>query len=210
MRFIIFAAGLVGLLALTAGCRPQPSAENKIDLAQEQAVVYPTGSALAFPEEQVIKKKFQVTTQWQTITFEKPLRINRKGLMGLHLAVNKHPYMSTTDDHPLNLDCSKAEYAENAFSLRRLSDGVLVRPEAILIGDNGIEVKVRPSGHLNPYCDENIITMDLRAIMDINSPATPFPESITAFKALRIRSTAPFTVQYLWWSVDRHPYIFSK
>jgi hypothetical protein len=56
MRLKILAAGFLALLALTAGRHAQPAGKNKSDLPQEQAVVYPTGRALKFPEEQVIKK----------------------------------------------------------------------------------------------------------------------------------------------------------
>jgi hypothetical protein len=75
----------------------------------------------------VIKKELRVTTQWQTVTFEKPLLINRRGTMGLHLVVDQAPYISTTDDDPRNLDCSDAEYQLNAFSLHGQVGFVLVR-----------------------------------------------------------------------------------
>ncbi len=172
-------------------------------------MVYPNSDNIKFVEEQVIKKEFHVTTRWQTITFEKPLQINRQGLMGLHLVVDQEPYISTIDKDPRNLDCSDAEYQKNAFSLRRRSDGVLVRPEAVLVGDNGIEVTVRPDGHLYPYFDKHVMTMALRTFKDVDSPSPPFPEGIQFFTAMRIRSTEPFLVRYLLWLVDEHPERYS-
>jgi hypothetical protein len=206
MRLRILVMVFLGLFVIVSGCSADGSDEHFSVYNTHRSVNYPPKSALEYPEDQVIIKEFEVTTQWQTITFEKPLRINRHGLMGLHLAVDQAPYISTTDDDPRNLDCSDAEYQKNAFSLRRRSDGVLVRPEAILIGDNGVEVKVRPTGHLYPYSDKSIMTMALRRFKDINSPPPPFPKGIKAITAMRIRSTEPFLVRYLYWNVDRYPF----
>lgn len=197
---------MIGVWALSSICHAQEWAEYPSDKSSGRSVDSPPKSALQFPEDQIIRKEYEVTTQWQTITFEKPLQINRKGLMGLHLAVDKRIYISTMVDHPLNPACTKPGCAINAFCLRRLSDGVLIRPEAILIADNGVEVKVRPDGHLYPYFNKNIITMALRTFKDANSHALPFPKGIKAFKAMRVRSTEPFQIRYLYWNVDRYPY----
>lgn len=206
MRLKILFMVLIGFFAAAVGCNAEHVSEHSTDKTDRRSVNYPPESALQYPEDQVVKKEFEVTTQWQTITFEKPLKINRKGLMGLHLVVDQAPYISTTGDDPRNLDCSDAEYQKNAFSLRRRSDGVLVRPEVSLIGDNGIETEVRPLGHLYPYFDKSIITIALRTFKDMDSPSPPFPKNIKAFTAIRIRSTEPFLVRYMWWSVDRYPF----
>jgi len=125
--------------------------------------------------------------------------------MGLHLVVDQAPYISTMDDHPLNPECNKSECYKNAYSLRRLSDGALVRPEVVLVGDNGVEVTIRPEGHLYPSFDKHVMTVALSTFKDVNSPSPPFPEGVRSFISMRIRSTAPFLVRYLWWSVDHHP-----
>ncbi|MFZ1986534.1 MAG: hypothetical protein WAU91_19145 [Desulfatitalea sp.] len=207
-------AVLAVLLLIALGCgggqvdapAPDPASGAK----GRYPVIYPPQSALLFPEDQVIKKEIQVTTQWQTITFEKPLKINRQGLMGLHLVVDRAPYISTMDTHPLNPECNTPDCVIDAYCLLRLSDGAIVRPEAVLVGDNGVEVNVRSLGHLYPYCDTHVMTMALRTFKDVDSPPPDFPESIQAFTALRIRGTEPFVVRYLWWSVDRHPEIYSR
>lgn len=197
---------MVGLWAISSTCHAQRLDEPPENYGVRQWVDYPPKNAPSYPENQIIRKAFEVTTQWQTITFEKPLQINRKGLMGLHLAVDRQLYISTMYNHPLNPKCSKPGCAINAFCLRRLSDGALIRPEAILIGDNGVNVKVRPAGHLYPNFDKDIITMALRTLKDAHSLASPFPKRIKAFKAIRIRSTEPFMVRYLYWKVDRYPF----
>ena len=194
-------------MGCTADSRVRKHPESTKRQTDKRQISYPAGSAIKFPEEQVIKKALQVTTQWQTISFEKPLQINREGLMGLHLAVEKGPYISTTDIHPLNTDRGNMG---NAFSLRRLSDGALIKPEAFLIGDNGLEVRVRPDGHLYPYFDKHTMTIALRTYKDAKSPSPPFPEEIKTFNSMRIRSTGPFRGRYLWWSVDRHRDILNR
>jgi hypothetical protein len=203
---ILITVLIFGLWAATSTCQAQQWVEYPADNSGGQPDEYPLKTARRLPEEQIIKKEFEVTTQWQTITFEKSLQINRKGLMGLHLAVDQQLYISTMYNHPLNPECTKAGCAINAFCLRRLSDGTLIRPEAILVGDDGSEVKIRPAGHLYPYFDKKVITMALRAYEDADSHSPPFPEGIKAFKALRIRSTAPFRVKFLYWNVDRYPF----
>jgi hypothetical protein len=211
MPLKILATVFIGLLALAGGCAAQESSCKPEDpTADLRPVVYPSKRFNKFPEDQVIKKELRVTTQWQTVTFEKPLQINRRGTMGLHLVVDQAPYISTTDDDPRNLDCSDAEYQLNAFSLRRRNDWALVRPEAVLVGDNGEEVKVRPDGHLYPYFDKHVMTMALRTFKDVNSPSPPFPEGIKTFTSMRIRSTTTFLVRYLWWKVDNHPEFYSR
>jgi hypothetical protein len=211
MPLKIIIAFLAATLALAAGCPAQQGPGRPEGPAADlQPVVYPSERFNKFPEDQVIKKELRVTTQWQTVTFDKPLQINRRGTMGLHLVVDQAPYISTLDDHPLNPECNKPECAIDAYSLRRLSDGALVRPEAVLVGDNGEEVKVRPEGHLYPYFDKHVMTVALGYVKDINSFAPPFPASIKTFTAMRIRSTTPFLVRYLWWKVDNHPEFYSR
>ena len=206
MRLKIPATVFIGILALATGCTAHDVSGKQGGPAEGiRSVIYPPEGLNKFPEDQVIKKELQVTTQWQTVTFEKPLLINRRGTMNLHLVVDQAPYISTTDDDPRNLDCSDAEYQLNAFSLRRRSDWALVRPEAVLMGDNGVEVKVRPDGHLYPSFDKHVMTVALGYVKDINAFVPPFPEGIKTFTSMRIRSTTPFLVRYLWWSVDHHP-----
>lgn len=83
--------------------------------------------------------------------------------MNLHLVVGQASYISTLDDHSLNPECNEPECYISAACLRRLSDGALVRPEAVLVGDNGAEVSVRPEGHLYPLFDRHVImTSDSR------------------------------------------------
>jgi hypothetical protein len=201
----ILAVAFLGLSVMVSGCNAERLVEHSSGKHDPQSVNYPPENALQYPEDQVVKKQFEVTTNWQTITFEKPLQVNRQDLQHLHLAADQQPYISTTDDDPRNLNCSDAEYQNNAFSLRRRSDGALVRPEVILVGDNGVEVKVRPVGHLYPYFDKNIVTIMMGTFI-LNNHPPPFPKGITAFKAMRIRSTEPFLVRYLYWNVDYHSY----
>jgi hypothetical protein len=206
MRLKILATVFIVLMAMATGCAAQQDSGKQSGSGEGmRPVIYPPEGLNKFPQEQVIKKELQVTTQWQTVTFAKPLQINRRGTMGLHLVVDQAPYISTMDNHPLNPECNKPGCYKDAYSLRRLSDGALVRPEVMLVGDNGIKVKVRPEGNLYPSFDKHVMTVILGTFKDVNSPSPPFPESIKSFTAMRIRSNTPFLVRYLWWSVDHHP-----
>ena len=196
----------IGLWVISSNCHAQEWASYPADDVKAAPLNTLQNNTYRYTEDAIIQKEFEVTTQWQTITFEKPLQINRKGLMGLHLAVDKRLYISTMFEQPQKAVCSKSGCATNAFCLRRLSDGKLIRPEAILIGNNGIVVKVMPAGNLYPNFDKNVITIALRKLKDNCAPPQPFPKSIKAFKAIRIRSTESFHVRYLFWNVDRYPY----
>jgi hypothetical protein len=207
MRYNLLITVFMTFWVAVIACRAGHQSDQVSDEKGLRPVNYPTGRALKFSEDQVIKKEFQVSTRWQTITFEKPLQINREGVMGMHLAVDKEPYISTTDTHPLNVAPGDMDIA---YSLRRLSDGALIKPEALLIGDNGVEVRVRPVGHLYPYSDKTIMTIALGTFKDAYSLPPPFPERIKTFTAMRIRSTEPFLIRYLYWNVDRHPDIFNR
>lgn len=193
---------LTAMLALAAGCAAQRGAGNPDGPTKGQrSVVYPSGDAINFPEDQVIKKPLQATTQWQTVTFEKPLQINLQGTMCLQLAVDVASYISPLDDHPLNSKCNTLECFQNSSGLRRLSDGALVRIEAVLIGDYGEQIRVQPVAYLYPYFDLSVMTVILGYAKDVNFRALPFPDGIRTITAMRIRSTEPFLVRYLWWGV---------
>lgn len=193
---------MVGLWVKGATCQEQQWTQYPADNCSRQSLDDTEKSTLQFPEEQIIRKEFEVTDQWQTITFEKPLQIKRNGIMGLHLAVDKQFYVATMLDRPLNPKSNKRGCTVNDFCLRRLSDGVLIRPEVFLIAEHGAKISVKPAGHLYPSFDKGIITIALRTFKDANSPPPPFPAGIKAFRAMRIRSTDPFLVRYLYWNVE--------
>ena len=197
------------ILALIIGLWPLPStgleprwaeypADNSSTSLQNNTHIY--------PENRIIKKGLEVTPRWQTITFNKPLQINRKGLMGLHVAVDKKLYIPAIYDQTRNRKKNEPDCGPNAFCLRRVKDDSLIWPEAFLIGDNGVEIKIKPSGHLYPNFDKNVITIALRTFKGANSVPPRFPKGIKAFKALRIRSAESFRIQYFFWNVDRYPF----
>jgi hypothetical protein len=202
LKFLILIL-MIGLWTFSSTCHAQQLAANPKNESGGRSVDHSPDTAGQHPEGRIIQKALNVTPLWQTVTFEKPLRINQKGLMGLHLAVDNELYISTMVDHPLNPECTKAECAAEAFCLRRLSDGVLIRPEVTLIADNGVEVKLRPAGHLYPFFDRHVITVAMRAFNHTNAFPPPLPKT---FKAMRIRSTEPFEVRYLYWNTkpERH------
>jgi len=95
-----------------------------------------------FPEDRRISGPFQITTDWQTIRFDPPLRINREGLQVLHFVVDQELY----DPNSMY----DIEDTANHFSLRR-TDDVLARPEVVLIGDNGEDVTVFPMSNIGLF-----------------------------------------------------------
>lgn len=149
------------------------------------------GTPPGFPEDQLIHRRLEIGTAWQTIEFSRPLLLNRKGLQHLHLVV----------DHTLYLPNSHYNIKDlpNQSNLRR-NDGVLVKPEIILIGDNNEEFA--PFAVSNTHLYAGGLTIGFGTYDGHYAPAPPWPEGIRAFKAMRIRSNEPFTVHYLEWRMD--------
>ena len=81
---------LAAITVLAAGCAAQQDYSELGGSGEGlRPVIYPPEGLNKFPQEQVIKKELQVTTRWPTVTFEKPLQINRRGTMGMHLVVDQ-------------------------------------------------------------------------------------------------------------------------
>jgi hypothetical protein len=194
---------MIGFWTLSSTCHAQQRTATPENPDSGRSVGYSPDTAGQHPDGRIIQKALDVTTQWQKITFEKPLQIRQKSPMSLHLAVDNALYISTMIDHPVNPECNKAECAAEAFCLRRLSDSVLIRPEVTLIADNGVEVKLRPAGNLYPFFDRHVVTVAMRAFNHTNVFPPTLPKGIKTFKAMRIRSTEPFKVRYLYWNTDR-------
>lgn len=146
-----------------------------------------------FPEDQTIDGPFHIDSEWHVIQLDAPLKVNREGLQRLHLVVDRDLY-----DPNNNFD----DDLPDLFNLRR-SDGVLVKPEVVLIGDEGQEVSLR--ARANTYLYSGGVTVGLSTYKDHYSQAPPFPESIRFFRAIRIRSNEPLVAEQLQWRVDRHP-----
>jgi len=147
-----------------------------------------------FPEDQRIEGPFQITTEWQTIHFDRPLVINREGFQGLHFAVDSNLY-----DANSNYDL---EDMPNQANLHR-TDGVVVKPEVVLIGDNGEEVRVQARSNIFLYAGG--MTVGFGPHIDNFTPPPHYPESIHAFRAVRVRGNHPFVANHLQWLMDSHP-----
>ncbi|MCH8504962.1 MAG: hypothetical protein LAT50_11640 [Ectothiorhodospiraceae bacterium] len=147
-----------------------------------------------FPEDQRMEGPFEITGEWQRIEFDRPLRINREGSQGFHFEVDETRYRPNrhfdVEDRP------------NQANLRR-NDGVLVKPEVVLIGDNGERVELRAVMNIHLYAGG--LTVGFAMYEDHFSPSPPFPDRITAFRAVEVRSNEPFTAEYFRWRMDNHP-----
>ncbi|MBI3897374.1 MAG: hypothetical protein HY308_03650 [Gammaproteobacteria bacterium] len=174
MRFAFFTV----ILLLSLGCQPR---DNR----------YPEDQ---FPEDQHVVGPFNITSEWQTITFSKPLAINREGSQSFNFVVDRDRYVPNSE--------YQIEDIPNQANLRR-RDGVLVKPEVVLIGDNGQEVLVTAVS--NTWLNVGGLTIGFSMLINPDTPSPPFPEAISAFRAVRVRSNEPFTANYLWWWVDGHP-----
>lgn len=179
MRFNPQALALLvfGIALVTSGCNAQNS----------------------FPENQKIAGPFDILPQWQVINLRTPLKVNREAFQqGLHIVVNSNEFAANSD-----YDDALSNEPEHFFDLRNVS-GDLIVPEVILIAGNGQEVRL--GSRSNIYPEKGGLTVGMRMVPDDTyAPSPPYPEGVPAFTSFRIRSNVPFTAEYFWWVVERHP-----
>ena len=147
-----------------------------------------------FPEDQRIEGPFEIGPEWQTVTFEKPLELNKEGDQQLHIVVDENLFTSNSDH--------EAVTRETYFYLRN-SAGVLIEVDMVAVGDNNELVPLTPSSTVALYTGG--LTIGFGMFEDESSPPPPFPADIEYLKAVHIRSEVPFSAEYLRWSVDHHP-----
>ncbi|MFC4259145.1 hypothetical protein ACFOZ5_08905 [Marinobacter lacisalsi] len=157
------------------------------------------GAQNDFPENQKIPGPIEIGIEWQVIELDEPLMINRKAfLQGLHLVVDPGDYTSNS-----SYDDELSDDPDHFFDLRNQS-GELVVPEVVMVAGNGTEVRLGSRSNISLY--EGGLTVGMKIVPDkIHEPSPPFPEGIEGFESFRIRSNVPFTADYIWWLVERHP-----
>ncbi|UDL05932.1 hypothetical protein [Marinobacter sp. CA1] len=157
------------------------------------------GAQNDFPENQKIPGPIEASPEWQVIELDQPLRINREAFQqGLHIVVDPEEFSSNSaHEDALSND------PEHFFDLRN-AENELVVPEVVLVAENGSEIRVVSRSNIRLY--EGGLTVGMRMAPDkVHAPSPPFPEGVEGVSAFRIRSNIPFTVDYFWWLVERHP-----
>gem|GEM_PF-1854173 len=152
------------------------------------------GGGAEFPENQRMPGTVEVTTDWQEITFDSPLEVNRDGVQSLHFVVDGERY-TPNSSHDI-------EDHRNHFNLRR-DDGALVKPDVVFIAGNGEKVRVRPV--INLILNDGRLTTGFGTYAGQYASPPPFPDNVESFQAVRFRSNEPFTAEELRWRVDVHP-----
>lgn len=151
-----------------------------------------------FPEDQKISGSIEIGEEWVSVEPDRPLEINRDGLQRLHLVVDPERYSSNSD-----LDDDLANDPAHLFDLRTQANDLVV-PEVVMVAADGTEVPLGSRGNI--YLYEGGLTVGMGMVPDVvHEVSPPFPEGIDQFESFRIRSDIPFTVDYFWWKVDRHP-----
>ena len=157
--------------------------------------------ATGFSQDQKIPGPIEIGQEWVTVEPERPLEINREGLQRLHLVVDPELYTSNSD-----LDDELANDLAHLFDLRTQSNDLVV-PEVVMIAADGREIPLGSRGNI--YLYEGGLTVGMGMVPEVVHEASPpFPAGIDRFESFRIRSNTPFTVDYFWWKVDRHPDMF--
>ena len=148
----------------------------------------------SFPEDQYLDGPIEIGPEWQTITFEAPMEVNREAVQQLEIVVDTNRFDSNFD--------YEDEDRYKMFHLRR-NDGVVIKPEAILIGDKGQEIPLVATSTTELYSGG--VTAGLRMFIDWTKTIPPFPEGIRRFTAVQLRTNETIPVEQLRWWVVYHP-----
>jgi hypothetical protein len=148
-------------------------------------------TAGAFPENQHIDGPFEIGTEWQTIRFAVPLKVDHSATQGLHLFVDRQLYLPNShyDIHD----------TPNQSNLRR-NDGVLIKPEVRLVGPSGDHVTLTAVSNI--HFPNGELTIGFGTFAGQYAFPPPFPEVITEFTAVQVRSNEPFIASSLQWRID--------
>ena len=148
----------------------------------------------SFPEDQRLDGPISIGPEWQTITFKAPLKVNREAVQQIEIVVDSNLFKSNF--------AYEDEDRYKMFHLRR-NDGVVIKPEAILIGDNGQKIPLVPDSTTALYSGG--VTAGLSMFEGWDSPPPPFPEEIQHFTAVQLRTNETIPVEQLRWWVTYHP-----
>lgn len=152
------------------------------------------GERPRFPEDQTMPGPIEVTSEWQTLEFERPLAIHHgEGVQQLHFVVD-NTIFGVHDIDEISQD--------RFFSLKRF-DGTAVLPEVVLIASDGAELPLMAVSNIGLYSGGMTIGFGLPH--DIWSPSPPFPDNVAAIQSVRFRSDVPLVVERLMWMVRHHP-----
>lgn len=153
-----------------------------------------------FPQDQKVEGPFWVSGSWLYVEPDSPLEVSVRGIQRLHLVVDADLYQANS--------LVANEGVEDPGGLFGLRDakGQLVVPEVMLVAEDGSTVTLSPASNMLPYSGG--LTVGMGLFNGVYEPAPPFPDGVQRFTSFRVRSNQPLSVEYFWWSVDRHPDMF--
>ncbi|PXF31146.1 hypothetical protein WH50_11525 [Pokkaliibacter plantistimulans] len=164
-------------------------------------------------EDQGIQGPLHVDQQWQTVTFAKPLLINRKGTQDIHIGLNPEHFTDSATWHiqhtsGFTIGDLLPDERYNGNGIRRLSDGTLIEPDIRLVADNGQTIPVTMIGVQRWSNGAFSIMCGLLSGKAPDQQPLAYPEDITTFTAIQIRSDIPFDATYFLWRMDYYPGLY--
>jgi len=153
-------------------------------------------------DDQEFKKFIAVTTEWQTIAFDSPLKINRKEIQCLRIGIRYEKYESAygfVAQRNWDTGANESTTAVGEYIVR-LSDEKFILPELELIDGDGNAVRLKHSGIAGLPTDEFLMEYSMHYKSNFD-PIPPYPGTSLYFKSMRIRASEPFEVVYVdWWA----------
>lgn len=149
-----------------------------------------------FPDDQKIEGPWKIPNDKEkVIEFNPALETSSAGLQGLYLLVDSRKYKEGQDTE---------EATETYFFPRTKGEETLLKPEVVLIAENGDEIELSP-GAYNYARDESLLGVGFGPSPKKGEIATSFSDHADSYIAVRIRSNRPFSLKKLQWKMDKHP-----
>ncbi|MGH1487385.1 MAG: hypothetical protein ACRBCI_14315 [Cellvibrionaceae bacterium] len=150
----------------------------------------------AAPTDQLIEGPFNITTEWQTIPLEKPLKtLPHVQTLEVLLDVEQYEFIETTE--------VGSENSIMSGRFKRLQDNMITHPDIILVTDTGSEFQPVHRSIGLAYTKKG----DLRSLGFGTNPDKGkfyYPHDVK-FVALKVKSNVSMTINHFRW-IARHYY----
>ena len=147
------------------------------------------------PTDQLIAGPFTITSEWQIITFGKPLK-TIPHVQSLQILLPQNEY------ERVNLDIKGLRYGEMSGRFKRISDNAVIQLEVVLMTSDGYEYKLLLDS-LGWRDIENAGYKFLGYNTDTVAGKFYYPKGVE-FISMKIRSNIDVDISHLSWSASNY------
>ncbi|TDT40276.1 hypothetical protein DES49_2042 [Halospina denitrificans] len=139
-----------------------------------------------------VEGPWEIGTEWRTIQFEPPLQTFPEVMIHmLQLGVSAENYRFTDE----------GLFEESSFYPRDKSDGTVLKPELVIILDDGRDIPMKASSRVHGAVDPIWLEFGYNPKPTSEGEHRTFSDLKADIRAIRIRCDTPFTLKALKWEV---------